>query len=374
MAGIYIHIPFCKQKCSYCDFHFSTSLKHKSNLIEALIKEIELKKGHLTDSINTIYFGGGTPSLLTQKELASIIDALYKNYKISNNIEFTLECNPDDLSPIKLQELKSVGINRLSIGIQSFFNDDLTFFNRAHNASQAESCIKLSQDSGFDNLTVDLIYGTPILTDQKWEENLNQIARLNIPHLSAYALTIEPQTALYHSIKKGLIIPKKDEKTIEQFKTLIEFTKANNLHQYEISNFAKDGFISQHNSNYWKGIEYLGFGPSAHSFIQNKRLWNVSNNIKYISALKNNSSYFEEEIIDETTAYNEYILTRLRTTWGINLNHIRDSFNATINTHFSKELQPYINSKYLHVSNEEITLTNEGIFIADKITSDLFIV
>ena len=385
MSGIYIHIPFCKQKCSYCDFHFSTSLKNKSDLIKAIVQEIESKKTLLSTPVKTIYFGGGTPSLLGEKELRLILDSLYKNYIIAPEIELTLECNPDDLSIQKLKELKAVGVNRLSIGVQSFFEDDLQFFNRAHNAEEAEKSILLSQDVGFENITIDLIYGTPLLSTQKWEENLAKIATLNIPHLSAYTLTIEPKTALHHQVKTGQFKPLADEKTIAQFKLLMQQTEAMGLTQYEISNFGKEGFYSQHNSNYWKGIEYLGIGPSAHSYIKNsplerglrgvyKRFWNVANNTKYINALSSGSTHFEEELIDEKTAYNEYILTRLRTIWGLDLNFIKTHFSPSINLHFDKEIKPYLNSIYLSVDNNKITLAKEGVFIADKISSDLFLV
>lgn len=385
MSGIYIHIPFCKQKCSYCDFHFSTSLKNKSSLVNAIIQEIESKTILLSTPVKTIYFGGGTPSLLNENELNLIIDALYKNYSTSPTIEFTLECNPDDLSTQKLKELKAVGVNRLSIGVQSFFEDDLQFFNRAHNAEEAEKCILLSQDVGFENITIDLIYGTPLLSVQKWEQNLAKIEALNVPHLSAYTLTIEPKTVLHHQVKTGEIIPLADDKTIAQFKMLMHQTEAIGLTQYEISNFGKEGFYSQHNSNYWKGIEYLGIGPSAHSYIKvsplerglrgvYKRFWNVANNTKYINALSSDSDYYEEELIDEKTAYNEYILTRLRTIWGLDLNFIKTHFNPAINLHFNKEITPYLNSIYLSADDNKITLAKEGIFIADKISSDLFLV
>lgn len=374
MAGIYIHIPFCKQKCSYCDFHFSTSLKYKSSLIDCLVKEIESKKELLKESISSIYFGGGTPSMLNNYDLIRLIEALQKNYTISQNVEITYECNPDDISKTKLSDIKNAGVNRLSIGIQSFFEDDLKLFNRAHNSTQAKESILLSQDAGFDNITVDLIYGSPLLTQQKWENNLNLIGKLNIPHLSAYTLTVEPNTALHHQVKTNKINLPTDEQAIAQFKTLIEMTEGFGLNQYEISNFGKEDYYSYHNSNYWKGVEYLGFGPSAHSYINNKRFWNVSNNIKYIKAINETKKYWEEETIDEITAYNEYILTRLRTIWGIEKNYISENFDLYIVNHFIKELAPYLKSSYLQVSNNKITLTKEGIFIADKISSDLFFV
>lgn len=374
MAGIYIHIPFCKQKCSYCDFHFSTSFKHKPALINALIKEITLKKNLLSKPVTSIYLGGGTPSLLTPKELNLIIAALTQNYTISNDVEFTLECNPDDLSKNKLHELKSAGVNRLSIGVQSFFDDDLQFFNRGHNAQQAKNNILLAQDTGFENITIDLIYGSPTLTMEKWGKNLDQIGLLNIPHLSAYTLTVEPNTPLHYQVKNQQTQLPDDDHTYQQFKLLIEKTKEFGLNQYEVSNFGKEGFYSFHNSNYWKGVEYLGFGPSAHSFMGNKRCWNVANNIQYIRAIEQNTSFFEEEVIDEKMAYNEYILTRLRTLWGIDIHHIESEFNPKISAHFKKEFAPYSNSSYLQTVNNKVTLTREGMFLADKISSDLFFV
>ncbi len=385
MAGIYLHIPFCKQKCSYCDFHFSTSLKHKEDLIKALIKEIILRKNQLSTEIKTIYFGGGTPSILNDKDFLLINEAVHKNYKLANDIEFTMECNPDDLTKQKLQELKSSGVNRLSIGIQSFYDEDLQFFNRAHNAKQAEKSILLSQDSGFDNITIDLIYNTPTLTAQKWEENLNKTDKYSIPHLSAYTLTVEENTALNYQVKTKKVQMPTDEEAIKQFAQLMDATKAIGMVQYEVSNFGKEGYFSQHNSNYWKGEEYLGFGPSAHSYLKDsplkrgvggvsKRSWNVANNIKYIQAINNSQPFFEEEYIDEKTAYNEYVLTRLRTIWGIDKQYIVDNFNTDIINHFNLELEKYSKTSYLQTENNKITLTQEGIFIADKISSDFFIV
>jgi len=374
LAGIYIHIPFCKQSCSYCDFHFSTSLKHKEELINALVKEIERGKSKPTNLVNTIYFGGGTPSILEADDIKQIVDSLYKNYNISDNIEFTLECNPDDLSQNKIIELRESGINRLSIGVQSFNNEELTLFNRTHSGSEAEASIKRSQDAGLENITIDLIYGSPILTDKIWLENLTKVNEFDVPHLSAYGLTVEPKTKLYHQVRTGALTSLDDEKMVNQFKTLINKTKEYGLTQYEVSNFGKEGFYSLHNSNYWKGEEYLGFGPSAHSYYAGKRFWNVSNNIKYIKAIKNNERYYEIESIDEKTAYNEYILTRLRTVWGIEMDYISRKFNSEINQHFQQEIKLYLNSAYLQQINNKVVLTDEGILITDKITSDLFYV
>lgn len=379
MAGIYIHIPFCKQKCSYCDFHFSTNFKYKSELLAALQKEIILQKDHFkTETINTIYFGGGTPSVLTEKELNLLLDAVYRNYQVNEKVELTMECNPDDITSKKINEYKNNGVNRLSIGIQSFFNDDLQFFNRAHNANEAEQSILKTQDAGIDNITIDLIYNSPLLTLKKWEQNLDKFINLKVPHLSAYTLTVEPKTALHHLVKTKQTTLPTDEQAIEQFKLLTEKTKQAGLIHYEVSNFGKEGYFSQHNSNYWKGENYLGIGPSAHSFIKNttsqKRSWNVANNTQYIKALNQGTPYFEEEFIDETTAFNEYILTRLRTIWGLDLEYIKNTFNPLLVNHFEKELEAYKNSEWITISKNTVTLTTKGIFVVDKITADLFYV
>ncbi|PKP51183.1 MAG: coproporphyrinogen III oxidase [Bacteroidetes bacterium HGW-Bacteroidetes-12] len=376
MAGIYIHIPFCKQKCSYCDFHFSTNLTHRKAIIDAICKEIQQKKELLPNSekITTIYVGGGTPSLLFEEELTQLVDAIYKHYNLSSAIEFTLECNPDDIDNNKLRIVKNIGVNRLSIGVQSFFDEDLKFFNRAHNQQQAEKSILLSQDAGIENITIDLIYNSPLLTLKKWEQNLDKFSALKIPHLSAYTLTVEPKTALHHLVKTKQIQLPADEQAILQFKLLLEKTKQAGLIHYEVSNFGKEGFFSQHNSNYWKGENYLGIGPSAHSFVKNKRSWNVSSNTKYTNAINQNLPYFEEEIIDEITAYNEYVLTRLRTLWGVDIHYIKNTFSAEINAYFTKELAAYKNTDLITISKNKLTLTPEGIFLADKITSDLFYV
>lgn len=338
-----------------------------------LIKEIEQKSINFKNHISTIYFGGGTPSLMNNDELLWVIDVIQKNYSVSENIEFTLECNPDDLSKQKLIELKNAGVNRLSIGTQSFYDEDLQLFNRAHTANVAEKSIKMSQDAGFENITIDLIYGMPTLTQQRWENNLKKFMDLNLPHLSAYSLTIEPKTTLNYQVRNKLLKLTQDKEILQQFTTLMEIAKQNKLEHYEISNFAKEGFISQHNSNYWKGEEYLGFGPSAHSYVDNKRYWNVANNVKYIKAIKNKEVFFEEEIIDEPTAFNEYVLTRLRTMWGVDLNDVQNNFGEKYLHHLNKEAETYFKNGCLQKIKDIITLTKKGIFIADKISSDLFI-
>ncbi|HLU84083.1 MAG TPA: radical SAM family heme chaperone HemW, partial [Vicingaceae bacterium] len=376
---IYIHIPFCKQKCSYCDFHFSTNFKYKTELLAALQKEIILQKDHFkTETIKTIYFGGGTPSVLTEKELNLLLEVIYSNYKVNENIELTMECNPDDITSKKINEYKKNGVNRLSIGIQSFFDDDLQFFNRAHNASEAEQSILMTQDAGIDNITLDLIYNSPLLTLKKWGQNLDKFINLKVPHLSAYTLTVEPKTTLHHLVKTKQTSLPTDEQAIEQFKLLIEKTKQAGLIHYEVSNFGKEGYFSRHNSNYWKGENYLGIGPSAHSFIKNttsqKRSWNVANNTQYIKAINQGTPYFEEEFINETTAFNEYILTRLRTIWGLDLAYMKNTFNPVLLRHFEKELEVYKNSELITISKNTVTLTTKGIFMVDKITADLFYV
>lgn len=312
MAGIYIHIPFCKQACFYCDFHFSTSLKKKDELIACLIKEIEIRKDELQNQIiETIYFGGGTPSLLTTQEIHSIIDAVYANHTVIEKPEITLEANPDDLLEEKIIELSKSPINRLSIGIQSFFEKDLKLMNRAHNSKEAKKCLEIATQY-FSNISLDLIYGIPDCTHQEWKENIQTALSFEIPHISSYALTVEPKTALDSFIKKGIIKNVDDEKAEEQFNILIdELQKANFVH-YETSNFGKQGFFSKNNSSYWLGKPYLGIGPSAHSFDGETRSWNVRNNSKYINTIQQNKLPIEREILSKKDRYNEYIMTGLR--------------------------------------------------------------
>lgn len=279
MAGIYFHIPFCKQACHYCDFHFSTSLRYKDELLAAMLQELVLRKPYLEEqTIESIYFGGGTPSLLNETELSRLIDAIETNYSISRNVEITLEANPDDLYAAKVTDFRKTNINRFSIGIQSFFEEDLKWMNRAHNASEAESAIKRVQDAGFENITADLIYGFPLLSDEKWAANIEKMTSMDVPHISAYSMTVEPQTALGSFIKTGKQKPMNEGQSADQFVLLMEQLEGKNYEQYEISNFARGEAYSKHNSNYWRGVSYLGIGPSAHSFNQESRQWNISNN------------------------------------------------------------------------------------------------
>lgn len=373
MAGIYIHIPFCKQACNYCDFHFSTSLKNKEALLHALNKEIELQKDYLeTKRISTVYFGGGTPSLLEQTELMRIFDSLNKYFEIDSDAEITLEANPDDLTKNKIRELRSTPINRLSIGIQSFYDEDLKLMNRAHNSQEAISAVKGAQDADFENITIDLIYGIPGLTEHRWRNNLQNAFLLDVKHISAYCLTVEPKTVLAHQVKTGIIKNVDELQSSEQFEIMLEAMKKNNFVQYEISNFCKDDQYSRHNSNYWLKEKYLGLGPSAHSFNGESRQWNISNNALYIKSLENNAIDFELEQLNIDQRYNEYILTSLRTMWGSDLERIGSDFGNDFKSHCLKEAQKYIETADITIETNTLFLTDKGKLIADKIASDLF--
>ena len=375
MSGIYIHIPFCKQACNYCDFHFSTSLNNKANLVESIIKELDYRINYLPNKkIETIYFGGGTPSLLSEKETHLILEKIHKLYDVDSIAEITLECNPDDLSPVKLQELKSLNINRLSIGLQSFDEEELKWMNRAHTATESEASVKRAQDKGFENITIDLIYGSKFSNLSNWKTTLNKAIDLNVKHISSYNLTVEEKTKLGHDVtkKKERLID--DEKSAELFLEMIERLQKNNFIHYEISNFGKEHFFSKHNSNYWKGNYYLGLGPSAHSFDGESRQWNVANNNSYIQKISaNDISYFEKEILTENNRFNEYILTSLRTIWGVNLNYLNTYFNADFISTFKKGVAAFIKDETIILKDNAYILTNKGKLLADKITSDLFV-
>lgn len=374
MSGIYIHIPFCKQACFYCDFHFSTSLKKKEDMISALIKEIEIRKIELGNTIiETIYFGGGTPSVLSTKEIETLIAAVYKNFAVVENPEITLEANPDDLSEEKIMELSKSPINRLSIGIQSFFEKDLKLMNRAHNSDEAKKCLSLATQY-FDNISVDLIYGIPDCTNQEWQENIQTALSFGVPHISSYALTVEPKTPLASFIKKGIIKNVDDEKAQEQFHILIdELEKANFVH-YETSNFGKEAFFSKNNSSYWLGKSYLGIGPSAHSFDGTQRSWNVRNNSKYINSISENKLPIEREILSKSDRYNEYIMTGLRTIWGVSFDKIKNEFGAQYIDYLEKESKKYIDQELLYLDNLVLKTTKKGKFLSDGIASDLFMI
>ena len=407
MAGIYIHIPFCKQACFYCDFHFSTSLKKKDELIKSLVLELELRKTELQNqTIKTIYFGGGTPSLLSIDELRLLIDSIYKNYKVSENPEITLEANPDDLVCVRalskskdilfedskrsltrtvFEDYRAIGINRLSIGVQSFFEDDLKSMNRAHNAEEAKNCLSVATRY-FDNITIDLIYGIPNMSLEKWNDNLETAFHFGVNHISSYALTVEPKTALDTFIKKGDFPPIDENLALQHFNHLIEKTNAQGFLHYEISNFGKPNYFSKHNTSYWQGKSYLGIGPSAHSYYNNKRSWNVSNNSKYIHAIQNNSLPNTIEELSVKDQYNEYIMTGLRTIWGVSLEKIKTDFGKEFLEHLLSSSEKFINQKLLVIIDKKNTSsqisghdsilksTEKGKFLVDGIASELFLI
>ena len=373
MAGIYLHIPFCKQACNYCDFHFSTSLKMKASFIDALLTEIALRKSVFEQqTINSIYFGGGTPSLLSEKDLNRIFETLFTSFRVSPMAEITLEANPDDLSPEKIKVLKNTPINRLSIGVQSFRDEDLRFMKRAHNAREALSSIKNSKQAGFTNLTIDLIYGTPGMDTSAWLENLNIAFALDIPHISCYALTVEPNTELHHQILHQKVSNVDEHQSAVQFELLTRQMKRNGYEQYEISNFCIPGAYSKHNSSYWKKNMYLGLGPSAHSFYDNKRLWNVSNNTTYVKSLAQNLLPLQEEVLSLEDRYNEYVMTSLRTKWGCSIEEIENNFSSELADYFRNEIELYVSSKNVLVKKEVYYLSEKGTLLADRIASDLF--
>lgn len=372
MAGIYIHIPFCKQACYYCDFHFSTSLKKKDELVHCLIREIELRKDELNNEIvETIYFGGGTPSMLSQLEIDSIIESVYQNHAVIENPEITLEANPDDLTKEKIEELARSKVNRLSIGIQSFFERDLKLMNRAHNAQEAKDSLQEAARH-FENISLDLIYGIPGLSHEEWKENIQTALSFGVPHISSYALTVEPKTALESFIKKGVIDEVNDEHAQEQFHILLEeLDKADFVH-YELSNFGKEAFFSKNNSAYWQGKTYLGIGPSAHSFDGKQRAWNVRNNSKYIQAVQNDQLPIEREILSKTDRYNEYVMTGLRTIWGVSLEKIRNDFGESYYNYILLQSEKHRKEDLLYIEEAKLKTTQKGKFLSDGISSDLF--
>ena len=343
-------------------------------MIAALVKEIEIRKVELGNTtIETIYFGGGTPSVLSTKEIETLIAAVYENFKVVENPEITLEANPDDLSEEKIIELSNSPINRLSIGIQSFFEKDLKLMNRAHNSKEAKKCLEFATQY-FANISVDLIYGIPDCTNQEWRENIQTALSFGVPHISSYALTVEPKTPLASFIKKGIIKNVDDEKAQKQFHILIEeLEKASFIH-YETSNFGKEGFFSQNNSSYWLGKSYLGIGPSAHSFDGSQRSWNVRNNSKYINAIAESRLPIERETLSKTDRYNEYIMTGLRTIWGVSFDKIRNEFGDKYIEYLENHSKKHLQKDLLYLENQVLKTTKKGKFLSDGIASDLFIV
>lgn len=374
MAGIYFHIPFCKQACHYCDFHFSTSLKYKTEMVYALQKEVILRKQYLLNQrIETIYFGGGTPSLLNGYELEKLLETVYRNFEVATDVEITLEANPDDLDRAKIKDLKSTSINRFSIGVQSFYDEDLAWMNRAHVASQAESAIKGAQDAGFTNITIDLIYGYPLLSTEKWQNNINAAISFDVPHISAYALTVEPKTALDTFIKRKIQSPISSEQSVNHFKLLIDQLETASYEHYEISNFAFSGKRSKHNTNYWKGVKYLGIGPSAHSFNGSERQWNLANNAVYLDSILKGKLCYEKELLSTKDKANEYIMTALRTSDGVSILKIEALLNDKLVNQFKKQLNYHVDKGNIILKDKVAVLSLNGKFFADSISSDLFV-
>ena len=374
MPGIYIHIPFCKQACHYCDFHFSTSMKKKDEIVLALANELQLRSREFhNERIETIYFGGGTPSVLTLEEIQFLVDAVYKNYTVIENPEITLEANPDDLSISRIVDLAQSPINRLSIGIQSFFEDDLKMMNRAHNAEEAKNCLA-EATKHFDNISVDLIYGIPGMSNESWIQNIENALSFGIPHISSYALTVEPKTALKKLIQTGKIAPPNDDVAQEQFSILVEMLQKGGFIHYELSNFGKPNYFSKNNSAYWLGKKYLGIGPSAHSYDGISRSWNVSNNSLYLKSIQDNQLPSEVEKLSMHDRYNEYVMTGLRTIWGVDLNRIEIEFGIETWTYLKKQAAKFLDDGLLSIDGHILKTTKKGKFLTDGIASDLFLI
>ncbi|WP_240484837.1 radical SAM family heme chaperone HemW [Aequorivita vladivostokensis] len=371
--GLYLHIPFCKQACHYCDFHFSTSLKKKKELVNALCTELLLRKNELDGIVETIYFGGGTPSLLSSEELQQIFETIYLNFKVSENPEITLEANPDDLSKQQILKFTNSQINRLSIGIQSFFEEDLKLMNRAHKASEALESIKEAKQY-FENISIDLIYGIPGMGNERWKRNLEIALSLDVPHLSCYALTVEPKTALKKFIEKGIVPPVDEEAAKQHYEILLSETEKAGLENYEFSNFGKPGFHSRNNTAYWEGKPYLGIGPSAHSYDGKFRSWNIANNTKYIKSIEAGELPSEKELLSKQDKYNEYIMTGLRTKKGVSLGKVESEFGKKYSEYLLKQAENLLKNNLLILENETLKISKKGKFLSDGIAADLFFV
>jgi len=373
MAGIYIHIPFCKTKCHYCNFFSLASEKHMPAFIDVLLKEIEMQAAYLgNDVINTIYLGGGTPSRLSILDLNRIFEKLYMQFKISPDAEITMEANPDDVNKDWIAEVTKTSVNRISLGVQSFFDENLSYLKRVHSASDAEQAIRSLLGSGFENITIDLIYGIPGLDERKWEKNLEKFFSYKLPHLSAYALTVEEKTALNTLIRKGRLSGPDEEAGINHFRLLMEMTQEKQYIHYEISNFALEGYYSKHNSLYWTGGHYLGLGPSAHSYNGKSRRWNKASMSDWLSLEDHFGESFEEEILSREQRYNEYVMTSLRTIWGCDVAIVRQEFGEEFVQLLLRGADKYINDNSLIFKGSRLFLTNNGKLFADGIASALF--
>ena len=373
MSGIYIHIPFCKQACHYCDFHFSTSLKKKPQMVAAICEELLLRKDEIPQQVETIYFGGGTPSLLNAEELEQIFQTIQQNFDISEAPEITLEANPDDLSEEKIKMLAASPVNRLSIGVQSFYGEDLRLMNRAHTEEEALKSIQLAKKY-FDNISLDLIYGIPGSHNERWRKNLQLVLGLEVPHISSYALTVETGTALQSMIKKGTVAPVEEELAKEQYAIMIEVLESAGFENYEFSNFGHPGYFSRNNTAYWFGKPYLGIGPSAHSFDGHTRKWNISNNTLYIKSIEKGEIPAQSETLTQTDRYNELVMTRLRTKWGISLDEVEQKFGREYSDYLLKESAALIAKGLLEQENGVLQVSKKGKFLSDGIAAELFLV
>ena len=373
MLGIYIHIPFCKKSCHYCNFHFSTSLKNKEDMIKAINKEIYQKAILNNDKVSTIYFGGGTPSILDVEEINLIIENIYKNFNVGKNIEITIEANPDDLSKHKLNDLSKTKINRISIGVQSFIDKELKIMNRVHDSKKAIKSIEMAKKY-FNNISVDLLYGVPDSSIKSWNYNLDTISSFNINHISAYALTVEPKTALESFINKSILSMPDEDLVYSQYKLINEKLSSKNFINYEVCSFAQKDFFSKNNSAYWLRKKYIGIGPSAHSFDGESRSWNISNNKKYIDQIRDGDNYYKKENLTKVDQYNEYIMTGLRTIWGVSVDHIESNFDVRFKNYFLKKIKSHIAKKNVYKEDDLYLTTQSGRFLADGIASDLFLV
>lgn len=373
MAGLYLHIPFCKQACHYCDFHFSTQLKQRDAVLKALIDEMAMQQDYLQGAVlSSVYLGGGTPSLLTEKELDQLFAAIQHHFKVNADAEITLEANPDDLDLYTLNVLHESPVNRLSIGIQSFREEDLKLMNRAHAVQQARACLRLAKEVGFEKLTADLIYAMPNMSDADWVQNLDELLAYDLPHFSAYALTVEAKTALHKFVRDGKVSPASDADQKRQFDLLIDMASARGYEHYEISNFAKPGKRAVHNSSYWKAEPYLGIGPSAHSFNGSSRQWNVSNNAKYVQSIARGELPATKEALSVYDRFNEQLLTGLRTSEGVDLAGMEQQFGAGLMAVFRSALRD-LKSDWYQLRDDHLILTRSGKHFADLIASDLFI-
>ncbi len=373
MAGIYIHIPYCKQKCHYCNFFSLATSRHRGAFSDALLNEAKAKREYLADEkMQTIYFGGGTPSILGAQTIRGILDGLRGLFPVDAQAEITLEANPDDMNPRYLSALASTGVNRLSIGVQSFRNDDLSYLHRVHSGDDAIRAVHAAREAGFDNLTIDLIYGIPTLDDEAWKHNLDVFLSLGLNHLSAYALTVEPRTALDHLIANRKLKPVDELQTARQFEMLVNITERSGFIHYEISNFARPGHYSRHNSLYWLGGHYIGLGPSAHSFNGYSRQWNVSRLDQYIQGSATAGVVLEKEVLSLEQQYNEYVMTSIRTSWGIDLEHIKAVFGEKMALYCLQTAEEFIRHGKVELRGNRLFLTMKGKLFADGIASAMF--